>query len=265
MENKSIHMMDEALASVDQVEAVCLGGSRGLGTANTNSDYDYVIFHKGEKRVTASKIAKVISPILDEAEFLDTGDLKFGNIKNSKIEIFHKSIDLIENEIKRAKEGKFNISIRPLFPHGFISSSILSHVAYLEICNERNECITNLKKMITPMPEVLKKSLIKYFHNQAAISIIHLKKINKETENFYATTICSAYFFYLNVVILAKNNIYPLIEKSGSDLVYTKCNGPNNYKSRVDEVFILVSQSNYKKVIEQLESIHIEVTKLLNS
>lgn len=265
MENKSFTLIDEALASIDEVKAVCLGGSRGLGIANTNSDYDYVIFHRGEKRVTASKISEVISPILDEAEFLDTGDLKFGTIKNSKIEIFHKSIDLIENEIKRAKEGKFNISIRPLYPHGFISSSILSHVAYLEICNEKNDCITNFKKMITPIPEILKRSLIKYFHNQAAISIVHLKKINKPSENFYAATICSAYFFYLNVVILAKNNIYPLIEKSGSDLVYTKCSGPNNYKARVDDTFLSISQSNYKKVIEQIESIQNEVTKLLAS
>ena len=115
------------------------------------------------------------------------------------------------------------------------------------------------------MPEILKRSLIKYFINQAAISIVHLKKINKPTENFYAATICSAYFFYLNVVILAKNNMYPLIEKSGSDLVYTKGDGPSNYKSRVDAVFLLISQSNYKKVIEELESIQNEVSKLLTS
>jgi predicted nucleotidyltransferase len=57
----------KALSSIDGVVAVGLGGSRGLGMADENSDYDFVLFRSSDKLVATQLIVDTIKQFTDPA------------------------------------------------------------------------------------------------------------------------------------------------------------------------------------------------------
>ncbi len=243
----------EQLMTLTGVQAVGLGGSRGLGLAGRESDYDVVMFYRREKRLPATDLFNLIQAQCPAVENLTArGELVSGLIEGRKFELFQKPLQQVEMEINLAREGKFRWVVRPLFPHGDISTRTISHVVYLELCSERERAISRLREQAMPMPKALVRSLVKTFLNQASLSIIHAKKIRKKEDLQHLIGLCSHVVFSLNIALFAVNGRYPVIEKGTAALISRLQQVPENYVLKVREIFLHASHFAYGKAISQM-------------
>ncbi|MES2013576.1 MAG: hypothetical protein V4445_07490 [Pseudomonadota bacterium] len=254
----------QALSAINRVVAVGLGGSRGLALADENSDYDFVIFRHSGDRIDSKSIVDAVRPFADLGKIQDTVGFVRLEVSGKKIDIFQKELSLIEREIHMAKAGKFNWSIRQLFPHGDLSTCIISHITFLELCSEKDQCLTKLKKLAEPFPLLLTDSLTKTFATQASISLIHANKIQRPTDMQYYIGLCSAFVFFTNIVLFAINKKYPVIEKGGSRIITSLPNCPRDYDFRIAKIFRAAAEADFKLASAEMSGIEKEVKDLID-
>lgn len=256
--------LKQALSLLKGVEAVGLGGSRGLGIADENSDYDFVLFRNGGEHIPAQPIVAAIKPFADSQDIFDGAGYVRARVSGKKIDIFQKNLGLVDKEISLAKSGKFRWSIRQLFPHGDISTCLISHVIYLEICSEKHQCLSNLRRLAQPFPLLLMDALIKTFKTQASITIIHASKIRRSADFQHLIALCSAYVFFANIVIFAINKCYPVLERGGTRLIASFPLCPKNYDQRIAAIFRFCVDGNFVAVLAELNAIQEELDSLAN-
>ena len=254
----------KALSAIDGIVAVGLGGSRGLGLADENSDYDFVLFRNSGDRIGGQIIVDAIKPYADAANIRTHSSFVMAQAMGKKIEIFQHDLSLIEREISTAREGKFRWSIRPLFPHGSISTGLISHIIHLELCFEQGGCVSKLRRLAQPFPDSLMRSLINVFLRQAGITVTHASKIKKAADLQYLIALCSGFVFYANVVIFSINRQYPVIERGGAKLIFDLPLRPKNYERRITMLFQASSKGDVRLVIAELAAMLAELRTLAN-
>ena len=240
-----------ALSSIPGVVGVGLGGSRGLGIADKNSDYDFVLFRNGGNPINSSQILETVQKH------------KESSADSHKIEVFEKDLDQVAKEIEFAKQGKFIWSTRQLFPHGDLSTNQISHIMYLLLCAERDHSITRLRQLAEPFPDKLQHGLVKFFLSQAKITLIHATKIRREEDLQYLISLCSSFVFFTNIVLFALNKRYPVIEKGGASLVFRLPLTIHNYQPRIPLLFTHTSNGNYGLVVTELSALFEELKALI--
>jgi hypothetical protein len=253
-----------ALFGISRVTALGLGGSRGLGIADGNSDYDFVLFRNGGEPIAPKLIVDTIKPFAEEGSIKDEAGFVRLQLDGEKIDIFQKDLFMVENEINLAKAGKFHWSIRQLFPHGDLSTCQISHITHLELCAEKNQSISNLRKLAEPFPLMLMNSLINTFMTQASITLIHVSKIKKARDSQPLIALCSAFFFHANIVLFAANKTYPVLERGANELISKLAKHPENYNERILKVFQACLDGNLEFVIAELINIKNELQTIIN-
>lgn len=243
------------LSLIEGVLAVGLGGSRGLHIANEHSDYDFVICRYGGPLIAPSAIMDAMHDVVDAGTMDNTSGFVSALVSGRKVEVFQKDLALVEKEIQMAKAGKFRYSIRQLFPHGDLSTCIISHIVHLEICAERNHILSRLKRLAEPFPELLMQSMIKTFLSQATIARIHAGKIRKKQDLQYFIGLCSAFVFYANIVIFAINRKYPVLERGGAELIAGFQLIPEGYPGRIQMLFSHAASYRHVNALEEMNAI----------
>lgn len=258
----SMDEIKQALSSIRDVVAVGLGGSRGLSIASENSDYDFVLFHYGGERIPAPLIVDAIKPFTGVEDIQDGAGFVRSQVAGKKIDIFQKDLSLVEKEIAMAKLGKFRWVIRQLFPHGDLSTCLISHIMYLELCSEKNQSVSTLRNLASPFPFLLMSSLIKTFLTQASITIIHASKIKTTTDVQYLIALCSSFVFFANIVIFTINKVYPIVEKGGAKIIAGLPLQPQNYDQRISGIFRAAIEMDTKLVLSELSAVQNELSVL---
>lgn len=261
---KFMNELAKALASIKGVVAVGLGGSRGLGLADENSDYDFVLFRSSGEVIPAQFIVDTIKPFTGSADIQVHSYFVMTQVNGIKVEIFQNDISNVAREISLAREGKFRWSIRSLFPHGDLSTCLISHVVHLELCSEMDGGISNLRKLADPFPDLLMHSMIKTFLRQASITVTHASKIKKVADLQYLISLCAGFVFYTNIVIFAANRMYPVLERGGARLILGLPLRPKNYEQRILEVFQASCKGDLQRVYAELTALLSDVRVLAN-
>lgn len=148
-----------------------------------------------------------------------------------------KDLSAVTREISMAREGKFRWSIRALFPHGDVSTGLISHIVNLELCSEKYDSVTTLRRLAEPYPPLLMHSLVNTFLRHATISVMHAGKIKNPQDLQYMLGLFSGFIFYTNIIIFSINKMYPVIERGGSRLIAALPLRPQNHEQRVMAAF----------------------------
>jgi len=185
--------------------------------SDENSDYDFVLFRSSGKLIAPPLIANTLKQFTDPKNIEISAGFVSGQVDGKKIEVFQKDLSMVAKEISAAKNGQFRRTNRQLFPHGDLSTGIISHIIHLELCSEKDGSVTSLRKLAEPFPPLLMDTLIKTFLSEAAITVMHANKIKRNTDYQYLFAQCSAFVFYANIVIFAINRMYPVLERGGPD------------------------------------------------
>jgi len=255
----------KALSSINGVVAVGLGGSRGLRIADENSDYDFVLCRSSGDLLPAPLIVDTIKQFTDSANIRVDAGFVVAQVAGKKIEIFQKDLSSVSREIIMAKEGNFRWSIRPLFPHGDLSTGQISHIIYLELCSEKDESVSKLRRLAEPFPHLLMSSLTNYFLTQATITVMHANKIRKAIDMQYLFALCSGFVFHANIIIFSINRMYPVLERGGSRLILGLPIRPKNYEQRISALSQASCKGDLSFVSRELSAILEELRSLANN
>lgn len=260
---KNLQELIQALSAIDRVSAVALGGSRGLGTANENSDYDFVVFRVAGEVIPPAQLADALRPFADAGKISNQAGFVSAQIDGRKLEIFQKDLNLIEREIQLSRQGKFRWYVRQLFPHGDLSTCLITHLIHLEICREHAHCLSRLRQLAWPFPPPLMRSLANTFLTQTTITLMHARKIRRAEDVQYIVALCSAFVFFSNIVLFAINRQYPLLEKGGSTLIREFPLRPENYEYRVTALFKAAADGALQAANTEMAGLQQELAKLV--
>lgn len=229
-----LHSMVKDYSKFNEVEAIALGGSSAVKSADSHSDYDvYIYCHKepavSERRKIAEKYAD--KPEIDN-HFFETGDVFTLRETGKPIDIMYRSTEGIEANIKWVwQEGNASLGYTTCFVDNVNKSQILF---------DRNNWFKNLQaKTNTPYPKKLSNNIIKknfaylkdvmfsyYDQIESAVKRSDYVSINHRTAAFLAS-----YFD----IIFAKNKVLNPGEKRLVDFAKTNCKIlPENFEKDVN-------------------------------
>jgi len=254
--------MDElihALGRLDGVVGVGIGGSRGLRIASELSDFDLVLFRSGGERVAAREILDTLRACTGVSELRDPAGFVSGSLGPHRFEIFQKDLLTIEREIEQARKGAFTWSIRQLFPHGDLSTGLISHVVHLIVCSDPEGQLERLRAAARPFPAALRAALVDTFMQQADITVTHAAKISRRLDLQYLVGLCSGFVFFANILIFAVNGVYPVLEKGGSLLIARLPQRPADYEKRIAQLFVSAAAGDYPAAAAMLDALFREL------
>ena len=152
--NKLVESLVKDLSSLNEIDAILLAGSHGSNTYDENSDYDLYVYSNSqvplEKRIKITdKYFKYIEVANTFWEEEDDGLL----IDNTPVEIIYRSIDFIENSLKRTViDCEPNVGYSTCFWSNIINSIVLY---------DKNNKLTQIKERFNiPYPKELRDNII---------------------------------------------------------------------------------------------------------
>lgn len=250
--------LDELICTLERLEGVVgvgIGGSRGLRIASEASDFDFVLFRLDGARIDSAVILEALREQGGVSELRDPAGFVSGRLGSHRFEIFQKDVRSIESEIESARKAGFTWSMRQLFPHGDLSTGLISHVVHLIVCSDRDGHLERLRRAAMPFPAALRSALIETFMQQADITVTHAAKISHSLDLQYLVGLCSAFVFFANILIFATNGVYPVLEKGGSRLIARLPQRPAHYERRIARLFACAAAGDYLAAVAQLESL----------
>lgn len=234
---ESTNSVAEALSRIDGVVAVGLGGSRGLGLSDQNSDFDFILFRETSDPISGQSIEAAIKHLSAQKECRASGNFIQAEISGRKIEVFQKDLSVVRHELRMAKEGKFRWTAHPLYPHGDLSTRQLAHLVSTQICSEVGAVISRLQEQALPLPSALKSALLRFFLKQASYSRTHAGKITKKDDLQNLMALVSGFIYFVNIAIFSLNDMYPILEKGGARIIATLPDRPKDYELVVEKLF----------------------------
>lgn len=128
MEPTAAHMkVVERLASVRGVVAIVLGGSRALGTARPDSDWDLGVYYRGPLDLSALSAWGQVYPAGSWGRIMNGG--AWLSVDGVKIDVLLRDLDVVEHWAARAREGAFEIDALLGYVAGVPTYSLLAERA----------------------------------------------------------------------------------------------------------------------------------------
>lgn len=225
------------LSGVVGVCAVGLGGSRSLGIADQNSDYDIVVFQQRRDDIDSAALTSAIERISESPPRV-TGKLALAEftVRGRKIELLFRRLDTIAAEIEAARQGRFNRVIHPLHPGGFLSTVMVSYLTYVLPVWDPEGLLARLNETARPYPDLLRQRMIATFRNEAGLGLIHASKVRRADEPAYLLGLYSRVVSAWLLVLFALNRRYPVIDKGAIRLIMSFPEHPVNFQGRVARI-----------------------------
>jgi hypothetical protein len=119
--------MAERLASLRGVVAVVLGGSRALGNARADSDFDLGVYYRGEIDLTALAEFGAVYPPGTWGRIMNGG--AWLTIDAVRIDVLLRDLDVVDALCARAEQGSFDIDALLGYAAGVPTYSVLAERA----------------------------------------------------------------------------------------------------------------------------------------
>lgn len=236
--------MTNALASIQGVQAICLGGSYARGTATSHSDIDIGIYYSelcpfsiGDIRSLAEQFDPAVATVTD---FYEWGPWVNGgawlNTKNGKIDWLYRNLDQVRNVLEDAHEGRFTWDYRQQPPYGFFSVTYLSDLQHNIPLYDPDEIFAELKRATQSYPEALKKQIIQEHLWSVEFSYLNAQKFASRN-CIYGTVGCMTRIVSeLTQVLFALNEVYFSSEKEALKTIESFSARPHEYTIRINEI-----------------------------
>jgi hypothetical protein len=117
----------ERLASLRGVVAVVLGGSRALGTARADSDWDLGLYYRGELDHSALSVFGSVHTPGSWGRMMNGG--AWLTIDGTRIDVLFRDLEVVEHWSARAEEGVFEIDALLGYVAGVPTYSLLAERA----------------------------------------------------------------------------------------------------------------------------------------
>ena len=249
-----------AVSKVPGVVAIALGGSRSLGVATPQSDFDIAVFERGRGDIQPDDVREAIKTIAD-GQIKLTKDLALAEftVQERQVELFFRRTTTIAKEIGEAKTGKFTRWQHVLHPNGFLSTAQISYATYGRALWDPEGELAALIKLATPYPDALREQMLKTFRGEAALTLIHAAKVKNLTELPYLSALYARAVSAWTLALFATNRRYPIIDKGAQRLVMTFPIHPEHFHGRTIKLFKDIAAGNLQQARLDAIALHKEI------
>lgn len=253
--------MSKALANIQGIQAICLGGSHARGTATTNSDIDIGIYYSAncpppidDIRNLAKKFDPTVTAVTD---FYEWGPWVNGgawlSTQNGKIDWLYRNLDQVNQVIEDAHKGKFVWDFRQQPPYGFFSVTYLADLQHNITLHDPKQLFIKLKDATQIYPKALKKSLISEHLWSVEFSHLNAQKLAGRG-CIYGTVGCMTRIVSeLTQVLFALNEVYFASEKEALKVIESSPLKPKEYAIRINDILSYPGQGAH--LIESLKKL----------
>lgn len=257
-------VIDDVVAALSQVRGVCavaLGGSRSLGTASPQSDYDMAVFQEKAGDIDVPALEAALERLSGSRPKM-TAKLALAEFElgGHKVELFFRRLNLIAEEIEAARNGQFRRWPHALHTAGYLSTVLVSYVTYSRIIWDPQGHLVRLIERAHPYPVELQKRMIQTFKIEAALSVMHAAKVRSPDELPYVAGLYSRAVAAWTLMLFAANRRYPIIDKGATKIIMTLPHRPENYAARTVKLIRDLGAGNLQQVRVDAARIHKEIT-----
>jgi hypothetical protein len=181
MEDVVVEAVRKALAPVERVAALSLGGSRARGAAGPDSDYDFGLYYEPAAPLDIDALVAALSPVVDDppgcaltpiggwGPWINGGGwLKIGG---KKVDVLYRDLTKVRAIVGECLAGRVTMDYQPGHPHGFCSAILMGEAALGVILIDRAGGLAAIKRDALPYPDSLRQALIAKFRWEIAFAI----------------------------------------------------------------------------------------------
>ncbi len=261
-----------ALAPVEGVEAIALGGSRARGTATAGSDYDIGLYYRGRRPIDIAALSRVVVSLDDrggEAEvtplggwgpWIDGGGwLLIGGVH---VDLLYRDLDRVTAAIDDAHAGKVEPHYQPGHPHAFLPTIHVGEVAYARPLHDPAGSLAALQVRTMPYPPALAVALRKRFEWEAAFALANARKSLDRGDVSYLAGCVFRAVACLCQTLFAVNGVYLLNEKGAVAAVDGFARAPLDFGGRVAAIYADLGTGAHAAALARLEALVSETAAL---
>jgi predicted nucleotidyltransferase len=262
-----------ALAALEGVVAVVLGGSYARGTHHANSDLDLGVYYSESAPFSVEEIRRVATELCAGAPPVVTDFYEWGPWVNGgawihtdagKVDFLYRNVEHIERTIQDAWRGlhQRHYDQQPTF--GFYSVTYLAETRVCIPLFDPQATIARLKQKVAAYPPKLKQALVADSLWGAEFAFLFAHKFAAAGDVYNTVGCLSRISGYMTQALYALNETYFMSDKGTLDAVRQFAICPAGYVQRVTQVLAHPGETAEQlvKASRQLEALWQEVVRL---
>lgn len=234
-----------ALARIDGVVAVVLGGSFARGTARQGSDIDLgVYYYEGRPfsleavRALAARRNDLPEPVV--TDFFEWGPWVNGGawlvVRGQRVDLLWRSIEHVERVIEAAERGQVDWHFEQQPPYGYASPMYLSETADCRPLHDPDAVLAALKRRVATYPEPLARGVIVGRLRSVQFALGAARKYAAEGDVYSTAGCLTRASNALAHALFAINRIYFASEKSALVEIDRFALSPADFGSRIEDL-----------------------------
>jgi len=164
--DERMHEMADALASVDGVVGVVLGGSRARGAHTADSDVDLGVYYRSgldlpRLRRLASQFSQLPTEVTDPGgwgPWVDGGG--WLRVDGFAVDWILRDVDRVEAQWLRAQHGEYAFHAQPGHPMGFLDVAYPGELALSRILADRTGRLARFQAEVRNYPAPLARAVV---------------------------------------------------------------------------------------------------------
>ena len=243
-----------ALAAIDGVRAVALGGSRTRGRARPESDVDLGIYYSETAPFEIGRIREVAQQRNDTPRPVVTGFYEWGRwvnggawltIRGQRVDLLYRSLEHLERTLAEAQAGRYEIDWAQQPPFGFFGPTYLGELAIAVPLHDPERRLAALKERATAYPEALRYSVVQDSLWSVEFGLHAFAPDFAAAGDAYGTVGCLARFAHrLVLALFALNRAHFLNEKTALAEIGEFAAVPRGFAGRVQGILAHVGASS---------------------
>ena len=163
------------LAKDLSVLGIRLGGSRGLGLAQPDLDYDLVLYFDKDRPVDNAVVLRQLKDVTQDHVFTPSGR-PIVRVGPTRLEFFYVELASLEKQVKDVHDGVLKLQSDRWFPHGKLSIEYLALLTNTKVLYDPRQRLAAIKRAVMPMTPAYQQQLLKFAIEGAEAALKNMKK-----------------------------------------------------------------------------------------
>ena len=231
------------LSEILGVQAVVLGGSRGRGAAQPDSDYDLGLYYEVAQPFDLAALNVLCRELDDTGRAEATAPGGWGpwvdggarlTVRGQRVDFIYRELGRLQTSVEDAHAGRVSLHTQTLHPHGVHGHQYAAELATCRVLIDPDERLEALKARLSPYPEALQVALASYYEWQPSFWLDGAAKGLKRGDSTYAQGCTFQAVMAMVQTLCAHAGVWLTNEKGALALASAATSAPPDFAVRVN-------------------------------
>ena len=262
-----------ALAEVESITAIVLGGSRARDTAHATSDYDIGLHFSSARPLDTDRLLLAVKTFVDDPDAATVtpvgawGPWIIGgawlSVQGRKVDLLYRNVEAVDDIIDACRSGEISMHYQAGHPHGFCSAIWMGEIALCKVLHDPSGIIAALKAKTVPYPAQLGDALIRRFAWEILFAIENGELAVSRDEQTHVAGCTYRALACTAQVLFALNGRYLITEKGALAEAATFPLTIPNLMGRTTQVWRFIGAGDFLRAFAMLRALERELNELL--